>query len=212
LTTDRPSTLRLSGAQLERPAEGGEPLRLRTLRMTLRYPEPSDREAFLRTLAASRDALQAHCPIHREDEDDAAVFDRLLGRNGDAASGHTSIRLLGVLDDGRVVGGFNLIGVITGLERKATVNWWVSPELANQGLATEGVAALLGHALTDAPPYSNGLGLHSIEAWITGDNAASVRIAEKTGFKKSAKEPEYLSLGDRWVMHNLYVRRVDDLE
>jgi RimJ/RimL family protein N-acetyltransferase len=205
-----PFTLRLAGMRGAAPVEVSAPWRVRTLRMSIRRALPTDRGAFLRSVNVSRAALEEHCPIHRPGEDDAALFDRLLHRDGGDGPGQVSVRLLGVLDDGRVAGGFNLIGLSAGLERKATANWWVASDLIGEGLATEGVAGLLGHALADQPPYGEGLGLHTVEAWITRGHGASVRVAEKTGFRASEAKPSFLRTGDRWVLHDLYVRRVDD--
>jgi RimJ/RimL family protein N-acetyltransferase len=192
------------------PVEVEPPWALRTLRMTLRWAIPSDRDAFLKAVARSRAGIDRHCPLHRQGEDDEALFGRLLLRHGGDGPGHTSLRCLGFLDGGRLAGGFNLIVPTAGLERKATMNWWIAEGLSGRGLATEGAAALLRHALTDSPPNGDGLGLHFVEAWITRDNAASVRIAEKVGFTRSPERESYLRTGDRWVLHDLYLRRVDD--
>ena len=202
--------LRLAGLVPGQPVEVETPWLLRTLRMTVRRPLATDREPFLRAVVSCRAGLERHCPIHRPGESDEALFGRLQLHDGADGPGMMSLRCLGVLDDGRVAGGFNLIGLSSGLERKASMNWWIAGDLMGRGLATEGVAALLGHAFADAPPQGRGLGLHFVEAWITRDNAASVRIAEKVGFRAAEAKPSYLRTGDRWVMHDLYIRRVDD--
>ena len=202
--------LRLAGIAPVAPIEVGAPWTLHTQRMAIRRVTEPDREPFLRALSATRDALARWCPLHRPGEDDGAVFRRMLLRDGGDGPGFESLRCIGVLPDGSVAAGFNLLRALGGLELKASMNWWTAVGHAGQGLATEGVAAVLGHGLRDAPPYGHGLGLHSVEAWITRDNPASIRVAEKTGFKVRSEDSSYLRTGDRWVLHDLYVRRVDD--
>lgn len=179
--------------------------------MILRAPAEADRAAFLRAVDAAREGLARFCPIHRAGEDDEALFRRMLLPNGGDGTGLCSRRYLGVLDDGTIAGGFNVLGVSSGLERKASINWWIVPERQGRSLATEGVIALADRALADAPPYGLGLGLHRVEAWITRDNPASIRVAQRAGFKPDSESPSYLRTGDRWVLHDLYIRRVDDL-
>lgn len=207
-----PPRLKLAGLAPTSPVEVQPPWSLRTSRLTIRRLMPTDREAFLHALDVSRDALARHCPIHREGEDDERLFRRLLMPDGGDGPGLPSLRCVGVLDDGRIAGSVNLIGIRTGLERRADLNWWTTAGFTGRGLATEMVVTLLAHALAEAPPYANGLGLHTVDAWITRDNAASARVAAKAGFRPREEKPSFLRTGDRWVLHDLYTRRADDPE
>ncbi|MEX2218722.1 MAG: GNAT family N-acetyltransferase [Phycisphaerales bacterium] len=189
------------------PLELEPPWSLRTPRLTIRRLTPADREAFLWAVSATRDALAAHLPIHRPGEDDERLFRRLLHQDGGDGPGYMSLRVVGLLDDGRIAGGYNLLKPSGGLELRASMNWWTAANCTGQGLATEAVAALLTHALTEAPPSGAGLGLHLVEAWITRDNPASRRIAEKAGFSLASDQPSYIRTGDRWTLHDLYTKR-----
>jgi ribosomal-protein-alanine N-acetyltransferase len=191
------------------PVRVESPWSIRTDRMVIRRILPVDRDAFLRAVAASRTALDRFCPLHRDGESDHRLFDRLLLQGGGDGPGHVSLRTVGVLPDGAIAGGFSLVSIAAGLELKASINWWIASGLEGRGLATEGVDAVLGHALSDRPPLGDGLGLHFVEAWITRDNVASARVAAKVGLRRSG-EPSYLRAGERWVLHDHYVRRVDN--
>ena len=177
--------------------------------MMLRPLAAGDRDAFLAAVNASRAELDAYMPLHRPGETDAAMFDRQLAIvQREQASGQC-FRCIGMLDDGRVVGGFHLNAISRGLELKADITWWVTTPLCARGLATEGVAALLEHGLADLP---RGLGLHQVQAWITGDNAASLRLAARVGLLRQGDRQSYLQTGERWAVHAMYARTAWDSE
>lgn len=174
-------------------------------RMLLRPLRDGDRGAFLEAVRASSAELARFMPLHLKDEPDDAMFERQLSLARAAAAGPEWLRMVGVLEDGRIAGGFNLNGISRGLEWKADINWWVRADLTGNGYATEGVKALLDHALADLPA---GLGLHRVDAWITRDNPASRRVAEKVGLKRQGEETSYLLTDStRWVLHELYTAR-----
>ena len=201
---------KLAGLAPRAPVHVQAPWALRAPRLTLRRLLPTDRAAFLGAVDASREDLARHCPIHRAGEDDERLFRRLLMPEGGDGPGIQSLRCVGVLDDGRIAGAVNLIGIRLDLERRADINWWTTTGLTGRGFATEMVSAMLDHALADSVPYGNGLGLHLVDAWIVRDHAASIRVAEKCGLKRRAGGPSHLRTGERWVLHDLYTRRVDD--
>lgn len=188
------------------PVAVGAPGTLRTPRLLLRPLRESDRERYLETLRAARAALDRHSPLHRDGETDEQLFGRQLALTSESDAAGSGFRRVGVLEDGTIVGAFNLHGITRGLEFKADANWWVRTDLTGRGLASEGVGALVRHALADLP---EGLGLHAVQAWITRDNAASIRIAEKLGFVRAGEERSHLLTGSNWMLHDLYVRRAE---
>ena len=177
---------------------------LRTARMVLRPLAVTDREAYLAAVRRTRDDLDRCVALYREGESDAQMFERqvALARPSPGAAEH--VRLVGVLADGRIAGGFHLNAISRGLAWKGDLTWWVAADLRRQGLALEGVRALLHHGLADLPA---GLGLHTVHAWITADNIPSIRLAERAGFCKAA-DRSYLQTGERWSIHDCYVRRL----
>ncbi len=103
-------------------------------------------------------------------------------------------------DAGRFVGMFNLIKIERGLEWTAEANWWVDADLAGQGLATEGVQAMIDFALAEHPA---GLGLHRVRAQICRDNLASVRIAQKCGLTRNGAH-DLLEINKALIAHDEY--------
>ena len=157
----------------------------------------------------SSETLASFMPLHRAGESDDAMFARqmdIVKREQAAGLCH---RCVGFLEDGRVAGGFNLNAITRGLELKADITWWVAAPLCGRGLATEGVAALLAHALEDLP---RGLGLHQVQAWISRDNEASIRLAQRVGLRRQGDTQSYLQTGERWSVHEMYARHAWDSE
>lgn len=205
-----PVTSRTELPRIDVPPPQG--IALRTNRLLLRALRATDQGAFLAAAHASRAELNETLPLHLDGESDEVMFQRQL-RLAAPAAGHLHIsapyvRLVAIMPDGRVAGGFNINAITRGLEYKADVNWWVATPLTGAGLATEGLAALLRHAMADLP---GGLGLQTVHAWITRGNAASIRVAQKAGFLRAGEEKSYVSTGGRWLLHDLYICRVDGL-
>ena len=69
---------------------------------------------------------------------------------------------------------------------------------------TAAVNALLPHAF-------HGLKLHRIEAASQPDNAHSVRVLERCGFKLEGRARRYLKINGDWQDHLLFAVMADDL-
>ncbi len=58
---------------------------------------------------------------------------------------------------------------------RAEIGYALHPDLWGQGLTSEAVAAVVDHGFRK-------IGLHSVEAAVTPDNTASIRVLERNGF------------------------------
>jgi ribosomal-protein-alanine N-acetyltransferase len=180
---------------------------IRTARMLLRPLEEADREPYLAAVRASRSDLDRFMPLHRPGESDEEMFRRQASYNRTDRHSPDTLRCVGLLADGRVAGGFHLNSITRGLEPSADMTWWVASDLTGHGFASEGVLALLSHALADLP---EGLGLLRVHSWITRDNKASIRLAERVGLQRDGEDRTLLQTGDRWTLHDRYTRRAWD--
>ncbi len=173
-----------------------------TIRLSLRSWQASDREAMVAMFARSRVQLDLMAPLHHPGESDSDLFERQLrlAQEGDLSRG--GCRRLAVLDDGTIVGGFNLNQISRGLIFEADANWWVDLAQYRRGLGTKGVALLLAYAIADLP---DGLGLHRVTCGIVAGNEASERIARRTGFIRQEGVNSNFQVAGRWVRHNVYV-------
>ena len=79
--------------------------------------------------------------------------------------------------------------------------------MARQGLATEGVIAMLDLAFAPEPA---GLGLHRVQANIIPHNAPSLRVAEKAGFRREGLALAYLNIAGEWRDHLMFAKLADE--
>jgi RimJ/RimL family protein N-acetyltransferase len=184
------------------PVEVLAPFRgLRTARLTLRPLLPGDRSQFGAILRSDEAYLHKGINVRRPGESIDQCFDRLLAACSDGDTSGLEWRRVGVLNDGRLAGMFQLLAIDHALLAKADAGWWVSRGCAGNGLATEAVAAMIEFALTDLP---RGLGLVQVDAAIAPDNAPSQLVARRAGFQSMAGETTQVLLGDRFEAHDVW--------
>lgn len=171
--------------------------------LRLRALAEGDRAEMARVLERSAVFHAPWMPSRPADEPWEAVFDRawLAARAGLAWKG------VAVDPDGALVGFFNLNNLAWGPFRNAYAGWAVSVDARGRGVATEGVGLLLKVAF--APP-PDGLGLHRVQANIVPRNAASLRVAEKNGFRREGLAIRYLEIAGRWEDHVLLAKLADE--
>ncbi len=119
------------------------------------------------------------------------AYDRLLGRVGDDRSDPNFVCRI---DDGAIVGFFNLGEITRGYLQSAYVGYGAVGAQAGRGYMAEGMQLLLGRAF-------NELRLHRVEANIQPGNARSLSLAERSGFVREGFSERYLKVGGRWCDH-----------
>lgn len=96
--------------------------------------------------------------------------------------------------DGEFAGQITIGNVIRGSLRSAWVGYWVSSAAVKGGVATAAVALVVDHAFVSA-------GLHRIEATVRPENAASLRVLRKSGFREEGRFQRYLDVEGDWRDH-----------
>lgn len=104
---------------------------------------------------------------------------------------------LALLDGDRVVGRFNLAGIVRGPFQSAGLGYWVDADFTGRGLASATVRAIVAAARDE-------LGLHRIEASTLVHNVASQRVLLGSGFERIGMAPRYLRIAGRWQDHELF--------
>lgn len=171
---------------------------------TLRW---EDRAEFVRIHEISREHFGPWMPTHPPGQSLSDVFQRALADAEKGAREGTGIRLVAVLPDGRMAGIFALSQIFRGAFQNAYAEWRVSSDQLRRGIATSGVMGLLDLAFSPEP---DGLGLHRVQANIIPSNRASVRVAEKAGFRVEGEAKDYLKIDGRWRDHRMFAKLAEE--
>jgi ribosomal-protein-alanine N-acetyltransferase len=102
-------------------------------------------------------------------------------------------------DDNVLIGGLALANIRRGVAQAGSLGYWVGAPYARQGYMTAAVRALV-------PAAIEMLRLHRIEAACIPTNLASVRLLERTGFRREGYARAYLCINGMWQDHLLYAQ------
>lgn len=105
--------------------------------------------------------------------------------------------------DQRLLGGLSLSNVRRGVTQACTLGYWMGGPFAGQGYMSEAVR-------TAIPFVFEHLWLHRLEAACLPDNAASMRVLERNGFRREGLALRYLKIDGVWQDHCLYGLVSDD--
>lgn len=164
---------------MQRPPEppaAGPAYRVRTDRLLLRCWEPADAPRVQEAIAESLPELRATLPWAAEEPTSLEAKAELLRRfRGEFDLGQAFHYGLFDPEERRVLGGAGLRPGDGGSSRE--LGYWIRSPEAGRGLATEAAAALVQVAFViDRVGWVN---LHAVAG-----NAASLRVAEKLGFRR----------------------------
>ena len=166
----------------------------------------SDHEEWASLREESRDFLTPWEPVWPADDLTRAAFRRRLRRYAEDQRTDQAYAFLIFRDeDNAMVGGLTLANIRRGVAQAGSIGYWIGERFARKGYMTAAVRALI--------PYSfNTLRLHRLEAACIPGNTASVRLLEKTGFKREGYARGYLCINGIWQDHLLYARLKDDID
>ncbi len=104
---------------------------------------------------------------------------------------------------GALMGQVTLGGIAWGSLRSAYVGYWISQEVAGRGIMPRAVALVTDHAFAD-------LGLHRVEINVRPENAASLRVVAKVGYRQEGYRPRYLHIDGQWRDHVSFAMLADE--
>jgi [ribosomal protein S5]-alanine N-acetyltransferase len=168
--------------------------------VTLRAPQSGDYAEWSALRERSRDFLVPWEPTWPPDDLTRSAFRRRLKRYAeDQRSDAAYAFLIFRNDDNAMVGGLTLANIRRGVAQAGSIGYWVGAPFTKKGYMTAAVRALI--------PYSfAALRLHRLEAACIPNNAASIRLLEKTGFTREGYARGYLCINGVWQDHLLYGR------
>lgn len=153
----------------------------------LARPSPADAEEFI---AAARESAALHRPWVTA-PDTPERFTAYLNRTAREDQAGYLIRHRAC---GGLVGYVNINNIVRGALRSGYLGYASFLSHARRGLMAAGLAAVVTDAFT-------GLGLHRLEANIQPDNAPSLNLVSRLGFRREGFSPRYLMIDGQWRDH-----------
>ena len=105
---------------------------------------------------------------------------------------------------GELAGQLNVSGIAYGSLSSATIGYWVAERFAGKGLTPTAVALATDHCFFS-------VGLHRMEICIRPENAASLRVVEKLGFRYEGLRRRYIHINGDWRDHFCFALTVEEL-
>lgn len=109
-----------------------------------------------------------------------------------------------MLYDGEVAGQLNVWGVARGSLNSATIGYWVSERFAGRGITPTSVALATDACFVE-------YGLHRMEICIRPENAASLRVVQKLGFRYEGLRRRYIHIDGDWRDHYAFALTREDV-
>jgi len=106
--------------------------------------------------------------------------------------------------DGELVGQVSVAPILLGSLRSASIGYWVSRHVAGRGIIPTAVALAGDHCFTE-------LGLHRLEINIRPENAASLRVVAKLGFRDEGVRRRYLHIDGDWRDHRTFALTAEEV-
>jgi len=106
--------------------------------------------------------------------------------------------------DGSLVGQVTVGGIARGSLLSGYIGYWIDSRVAGQGITPTAVAMATDHCF-------DAIGLHRVEINIRPENAASLRVVEKLGFRPEGQRERYLHIDGDWRDHLTFALCRDDV-
>lgn len=105
---------------------------------------------------------------------------------------------------GEFGGQLNVSGMTYGSLSSASIGYWVAERFAGRNVTPTAVALATDHCFF-------GLGLHRMEICIRPENAASLRVVEKLGFRYEGLRRRYIHINGDWRDHFCFALTVEEV-
>ena len=106
--------------------------------------------------------------------------------------------------DGRLVGQVGVGDVLRGASQSATLGYWVTSSARGRGVAPAALALAADHAWQV-------LGLHRLAVEVRPENAPSLRVVRKLGFREEGLRPAHLWVDGAWRDHLAFALLADEV-
>jgi ribosomal-protein-alanine N-acetyltransferase len=106
--------------------------------------------------------------------------------------------------DGALVGQLTVSSISYGSLRSAAIGYWIAREAAGRGVIPTGVAMATDYCFSV-------LGLHRVEINIRPENAPSLRVVEKLGFRDEGVRQRFLHIQGAWRDHRTFALTAEEI-
>jgi ribosomal-protein-alanine N-acetyltransferase len=172
--------------------------------VVLRAPQMTDFPAWAELRETSRKFLTPWEPTWPSDDLTRPAFRQRLRRYAeDVRTDQAYAFFLYRTEDEALIGGLALANIRRGVAQAGSLGYWIGAPYIQRGYMTAAVRALI-------PAAFDVLRLHRVEAACIPTNNASVRLLEKTGFRREGYARAYLCINGSWQDHLLYARLQTD--
>jgi [ribosomal protein S5]-alanine N-acetyltransferase len=169
-------------------------------RVMLRPPSLNDFEEWARLRQASKSFLMPWEPLWSDHEYSKFNFRVRIKHYQQQIKSDTSYPFfIFHQEQGHLLGAITASNVRRGVAQMCSVGYWIGEAYARQGLMSEALASLTGHA------FGN-LGLHRVEAACLPANTASISLLRRNGFVQEGRAAKYLQIAGKWQDHLLFAK------
>jgi ribosomal-protein-alanine N-acetyltransferase len=105
---------------------------------------------------------------------------------------------------GQFAGQLNVSGMSYGSLSSASIGYWVAERFAGRNVTPTAVALATDHVFF-------GLGLHRMEICIRPENAPSLRVVEKLGFRYEGLRRRFIHINGDWRDHFCFALTVEEI-
>lgn len=166
-----------------------------TTRVTLRRLMIEDREEFVELVNASAAFLHPWVYLPTTPAKFDEYFQRFDGKTAECI-------LICIRPSGTIAGIVSINDIIRGPYQRATVGYNAFVSSDRRGYMSEGFGLVFRFAFDD-------LGLHRLEADIQPANEASLRFAQRVGFRREGYSPGFVRIGGVWKDHERWAINSD---
>ncbi|GAA4770765.1 GNAT family N-acetyltransferase [Citricoccus nitrophenolicus] len=191
------------------PASHRWPVTLEHGEIVLRPFRRWDQEEWMSLRARNRDWLRrwdATSPEPQSSLKSYLEMVRVLNRSGkDGTALPWLICLRTSAGGGPVIAGqLSVSSIMRGSALSASLGYWIDRDRAGEGIVPTAVALATDHCFS-------ALGLHRVEINIRPENAPSLRVVEKLGFRHEGLRRDFLHIDGDWRDHESYALTSDEV-
>lgn len=174
--------------------------------LEVRKPKLADATAWSRVRRRDRHHLEAWeptAPGNWENNNATLAWPSQWSTLRGLARGGASLPFV-ITVDGQLAGQITVGNVVRGSLCSAWIGYWVGTHVTAGGVATAAAALVVDHCFAEG-------GLHRLEATVRPENAASIRVLTKLGFRQEGLFRRYLDVAGGWRDHLCFALTTEDV-